>query len=63
MTQNEPDGAAQEEPTTAGDDDYGGPLGYPVDPGAAYESEPEAPDEAFSEPQHWVEPGRQRRDR
>lgn len=27
---------------------------YPLDPGAAYESEPEPADESFTEPQHWL---------
>lgn len=37
-----------------GIEDYGGPHGYPVDPGAAFESEPEPADESFSEHSHWV---------
>ncbi len=39
-------------------EDYGGPKGYPIDPGLAYESEPEPPEEAFSEPEHWLRPRR-----
>lgn len=34
---------------------------YPLDPGAAYVSEPEPEDQSFSEPEHWVKPGRRRR--
>lgn len=37
-----------------GPEDHGGPLGYPIDPGAAYDSEPEPADESFSEHSHWV---------
>lgn len=34
---------------------------YPLDPGAAYESEPEPVDESFAEPEHWLQPGRRAR--
>lgn len=34
---------------------------YPLDPGAAYDSEPEPEDESFTEPEHWVQPGRRAR--
>lgn len=36
--------------TPAQGEDYGGPKGYPPDPGSAYDTEPEPAEKSFSEP-------------